>query len=53
MKHKHIHYAAVRQPMYPNAADESYFASKALEILAAILSATGAVTAMLFLVTMA
>lgn len=53
MKHKKIRYAAVRQPMYPGAADERYFAEKALEILAAVLSGTGALTVMLLLVTMA
>ena len=53
MKHKNISYTANRQPMYPGAADSNYFAEKALEILAAVLSGTGAVTVMLFLVTMA
>lgn len=53
MKHTSVHYQTVRQPMYPGAADESYFAAKALEILAAVVSGAGAVTAMLFLVTMA
>lgn len=53
MKQKNMHYTTVRQPMYPNAADERYFAEKALEILAAIISGTGAITAMLLLVTMA
>ena len=53
MKHNSYRYPAVRQPMYPGAADERYFAAKALEILAAVLSGTGAITAMLFLVTMA
>ena len=53
MKHKNVCYTAVHQPIYPGAADERYFAEKALEILAAILSGTGALTVMLFLVTMA
>lgn len=53
MKHKNMHHTTVRQPLYPNAADESYFTEKALEILCAVLSGTGAVTAMLFLMTMA
>lgn len=53
MKHNSVYNPAVRQPMYPGAADESYFAEKALEILAAVLSGTGVVTAMLLLVTMA
>lgn len=38
-----------RQPLYPNAADYTYFAEKALEILTAVLSGTGAVTVMLLL----
>ena len=41
------------QPMYPGAADANYFAEKALEILAAVLSGAGALSIMLFLVTMA
>ena len=53
MKRNSVRYPSVRQPMYPGAADETYFAAKALEILTAVLSGTGAVTAMLFLVTMA
>ena len=53
MKHNSFRYPSACQPMYPGAADESYFAEKALEILTAVLSGTGAVTAMLFLVTMA
>ena len=53
MKHTVHSCHAIRQPMYPGAADERYFANKALEILAAILSGTGALTVMLFLVAMA
>lgn len=53
MKHKNVRSTAIRQPAYPNAADASYFAEKALEILTAILSGTGVVTIMLLLVTMA
>lgn len=53
MKHRNIRYTAIRQPMYPGAADERYFTEKALEILTAILSGTGALTAMLLLIAMA
>ena len=53
MKHTTHSYPAVRQPMYPGAADERYFADKALEILAAVLSGTGALSLMLLLITMA
>ena len=42
-----------RQPAYPNAADDSYFAGKALDLLTAIVSGMGFVSAMLFLVTLA
>lgn len=42
-----------RQPSYPNAADDRYFAGKALDILTAIVSCLGLVSAMLFLVTLA
>lgn len=41
------------QPAYPNAADNSYFAAKALNVMTAIVSGMGFVSAMLFLVTMA
>lgn len=41
-----------RAPMYPGAADDRYFAEKALNILTAIVSGMGLVTAMLFLVTL-
>ena len=50
---KHYVYSSNRQPMYPGAADANYFAKKALEILTALLSGAGALTLMLFLVTMA
>ena len=52
MKHTTFH-SAVRQPKYPGAADEAYFARKALEILAALVSGTGALTVMLLLTIMA
>lgn len=38
---------------YPNAADPQYFKNKALNILTAIVSGMGLVSAMLFLVTLA
>lgn len=41
------------RPAYPNAADNSYFTGKALNIITAIVSGMGFVSAMLFLVTMA
>lgn len=42
-----------RQPAYPNAADPSYFANKAINVITAVVSGMGFVTAMTFLVTMA
>lgn len=41
------------QPAYPNAADNSYFAQKALDILTAIVSGMGVMFAMVFLLTLA
>lgn len=41
------------QPVYPNAADNRYFANKALNVMTAIVSGMGFVSAMAFLVTLA
>jgi len=41
------------QPAYPNAADNRYFAQRALNVMTAIVSGMGFASAMLFLVTMA
>lgn len=41
------------QPKYPNAADHRYFAEKALNMMTALVSGMGFLSAMLFLVTMA
>lgn len=40
-------------PAYPNAADERYFAAKALNVITAVVSGMGFATAMVFLGTMA
>lgn len=40
-------------PAYPGAADHRYFAARALNVMTAIVSGMGFVSAMLFLVTMA
>ena len=53
MKKTYSHPAALRQPMYPGAADGAYFAGKAVEILTALLTGAGTVTIMVFLVAMA
>ena len=52
MKHNHLHVRRPCQPIYPNAADNRYFAQKALDIITAIVSVAGFVSAMAFLVTM-
>ena len=41
-----------RCPIYPGAADDNYFAAKALDILTAIVSGMGMITAILFLLTL-
>lgn len=41
------------QPTYPNAASPQYYRQKALDIVTAIVSAMGFVSAMVFLVTIA
>lgn len=41
------------QPIYPNAADNRYFASRALNVMTAIVSGMGFISAMAFLVTLA
>lgn len=41
-----------RSPMYPGAADDNYFTAKALDILTAIVSGMGMITAILFLLTL-
>lgn len=54
MKHKNSAHLTVYkpQPKYPNAADPSYFATKALNVMTALVSGMGFVSAMVFLVTM-
>ena len=41
-----------REPAYPNAADRRYFVEKAVNIITAILSGIGFISAMVFLATM-
>lgn len=52
-KYTHLTIYKPSQPAYPNAADNNYFAGKALNIITAIISGIGFISAMLFLVTMA
>jgi len=41
------------EPRYPNAADHQYFAAKALNVMTALVSGMGMISAMVFLVTLA
>lgn len=52
-RYRHLSVYKPVEPAYPNAADSSYFAGKALNIMTAIVSGMGFVSAMVFLVTMA
>ena len=52
-KNKYPHLKVVQQPMYPNAAGPEYYRQKALDIVTAIISGMGFVSAMVFLVTLA
>ena len=52
-KNPHLSVYRSSQPAYPNAADNNYFAEKALNVITAIVSGLGFVSAMLFLLTMA
>lgn len=52
-KYPHLSIYQSNQPAYPNAADNRYFANKALNVLTAIVSGMGFASAMVFLVTMA
>lgn len=52
-KYPHLTVYKSQQPLYPNAADHNYFATKALNVMTAIVSGMGLASAMLFLVTLA
>lgn len=56
MKHKQSHANLTlyvpSQPKYPGGADRRYFVEKAVNILTAIVSGMGFITAMLFLLTL-
>ena len=52
-KNSHLRVVNSRQPKYPNAADDQYFARRTLDIVTAIVSGMGFTTAMIFLVTLA
>lgn len=46
----HLSVHSCQQPMYPNAADKRYFAEKLLDIVTAVVSGMGFITAMICLV---
>lgn len=52
-KYNHLSLYKPQQPICPNAADNRYFAQKALDVMTAIVSCAGFTTAMLFLMTLA
>ena len=49
----HLTLHKTSQPAYPNAAGPHYFATKALNVMMAMVSGMGFISAMLFLVTIA
>lgn len=51
-KNRNLTVVKSSQPAYPNAADHNYFANRALNVVTALVSGMGFVSAMLFLVTM-
>ena len=48
--HPHLSIHHYQQPAYPNAADARYFAGKLLDIVTAVVSCMGFITAMICLV---
>lgn len=51
-KYNHLVIVNSKEPIYPNAADHSYFVRKALDVITALASGCGLFAAMIFLVTM-
>ena len=51
-KTNHLSVYKSNQPAYPNAADSRYFAARALNVVTALVSGMGFITAMVFLVTL-
>ena len=51
-RYSHLRIVETKSPRYPNAADNNYFARKALDVMTAIASGFGLFSAMIFLVTM-
>ena len=51
-KYTHLTLMKPYEPAYPNAADPNYFAQRVLNVVTAVVSGLGFLTAMGFLVTM-
>lgn len=51
-KYSHLTLVKAYEPAYPNAADHNYFTNRVLNIVTALVSGMGFVSAMVFLVTM-
>lgn len=51
--HPNLHLYSTKIPVTPNAADDCYFADKALDLLTGIASFAGFVCAMVFLIMLA
>lgn len=51
-RHHNPNLKLVNQPKYPNAATQQYYRQKVLDIVTAILSTAGFISAMVFLITM-
>ncbi len=49
---RNLHMVERTAPRYPNAADRNYYTRKAIDVVTAIVSGLGLVSAMLFLVTL-
>ena len=50
--YSHLRIVETKQPICPNAADQNYFAQKALDVMTGLVSCMGFVSAMLFLFTL-
>jgi hypothetical protein len=51
-KYSHLTLVKAYEPAYPNAADHNYFAQRVLNVVTAVVSGLGFISAMGFLVTM-
>ena len=51
-QYNHLRIVETKPPISPNAADQTYFAQKALDVMTGLVSCMGFVSAMLFLFTL-